>query len=172
MTVEQFLELPEDASIRRELIGGEVISMAWAGQQHEIVKSNFLIELGAHFKANPIGRVLAETPYRLGPHDTPMPDVSVVLAGRLERGHRGLPAVCPDIAIEVVSSETAAFLQTKVKLYLQHGARAVWVAYPELRMIVVYTGSGVRELVGDQPLEAPEILPGFRAPASVFFADL
>ena len=115
---------------------------------------------------------MSETPYRLGPHDAPMPDVSVVLKGRLQPGHSGLIPICPDIAIEVVSSEPAKVLRAKVQLYLQHGASAVWVAYPELRMIQVYTAEGVRELTGDEPLEAPDILPGFRVPASAFFADL
>src|SRR5712692_1780974 len=176
LTVEQFLALPEEEGVRRELINGEVITeeitMAWAGQPHEIVKSNFVQELGAFFKQRPIGRAMSETPYRLGPEDAPMPDVSVILKGRLQPGHSSLIAICPDIAIEVVSSEPAAVLRAKVQLYLQHGASAVWVAYPDLRMIQVYTGEGVRELTGDEPLEVPDILPGFRVPASVFFADL
>jgi len=115
---------------------------------------------------------MSETPFRLGPRDAPMPDVSVVLKGRLQRGNSSLIAICPDIAIEVVSSEPAKVLRAKVQLYLQNGASAVWVAYPELRMIQVYTGEGVRELTGDEPLEAPHILPGFRVSASAFFADL
>jgi len=176
LTVEQFLALPEEEGVRRELINGEVITeeitMAWAGQPHEIVKSNFVQELGAFFKQRPIGRAMSETPYRLGPEDAPMPDVSVILKGRLQPGQSGLIAICPDIAIEVVSSEPAAVLRAKVQLYLQHGAKAVWVAYPELRMIQVYASEGVRELTGDEPLEAPGILPGFRVPASVLFADL
>ncbi len=172
MTVEQLLALPEEEGIRRELIEGGVIAMAWAGQPHEIVKGIFLSELGYYLKLNPIGWVLSETAYRLGPHDAPMPDVSVVLKGRLERGHSGLIAICPDIAIEVVSSEPAKVLRAKVQLFLKNGASAVWVAYPELRMIQVYTAQGVRELTGDEPLGAPDILPGFRVPASAFFADL
>src|SRR5712692_11942558 len=157
MTVEQFLALPEEEGVRRELIEGEVITMAWAGQPHEIVKSNFVQELGAFFKQRPIGRAMSETPYRLGPEDAPMPDVSVILKGRLQPGHSSLIAICPDIAIEVVSSEPAAVLRAKVQLYLQHGAKAVWVAYPELGIIQVWDASGMRELAGDQLLEAPEV---------------
>ena len=41
------------------------------------------------------------------PHDAPMPDVSVVLAGRLRPGHTGLIALCPDL---VVASENQAVL--------------------------------------------------------------
>lgn len=102
----------------------------------------------------------------------PKPDASVVLRTRWESGRTGLIPICPDIAIEVVSSEPAKLLRAKVQLYLQHGARAVWVAYPELRMIQVYTAAGVRELTGDELLEAPDLLPGFRVPAAAFFVDL
>jgi len=172
MTVEQFLTLPEEEGVRRELIDGEVITMAWAGQPHEIVKSIFLRKLGYYFELNPIAWVLGEAAYRLGPHDAPVPDVSVVLKGRLQPGHSGLIPICPDIAVEVVSSEPAKSLRAKVQLYLQHGAKVVWVAYPELRMIQVYTAAGVRELTGEEPLEAPDVLPGFRVTASAFFADL
>jgi len=38
-------------------------------------------------------------------------------------------------------------------------------------MIQVYTAAGVRELTGDELLEAPDILPAFRVPASAFFVD-
>ncbi|HUD99221.1 MAG TPA: hypothetical protein VMR62_06575 [Bryobacteraceae bacterium] len=38
------------------------------------------------------------------------------------------------------------------------------------RIIAVYNNSGVREFRGDQILEAPDILPGFEAAASQFFA--
>jgi len=172
MTVDQFLALPEEEGVRRELIDGEVITMAWAAQPHEIVKSNFNQKLWGYFEQKPIGRVMSETPFRLGPHDAPMPDVSVVLKGRLQQGHSSLIPICPDIAIEVVSSEPAKVMRAKVKLYLQHGAGVVWVAYPELCMIQVYTAAGVRELTGDEPLEAPDILPGFRVPISAFFVDL
>jgi Uma2 family endonuclease len=170
LTVEQFLALPEDERVRQELIGGEIIAMGRGGQPHEIVKSNFSIELGAFFKHNPIGRVMSETTFQLTDHDSPMPDVSVVLAGRLQEGRTGLIQLSPDIAIEVVSSEPAAVLQAKIKLYLQHGTKVVWVAYPELRIIHVYDGKGVRELAGTELLEAPEILPGFSVPVAAFFA--
>jgi Uma2 family endonuclease len=139
LTVEQFRALPEEEGVRRELIDGEVITMAWAGQPHEVVKAVFFRELGYYFKLNPIGWVMGETTYRLGPHDAPVPDVSVVLKGRLQPGPSSLIPICPDIAIEVVSSEKAKDLQAKAQLYLKHGARAVWVAYIELRMIQVYT---------------------------------
>lgn len=71
MTVEQFLVLPEEEGLRQELIEGEIITMAPAGQPHENVKSNFFVELGAFFKQRPIGKIFGETMYQLGPHSSP-----------------------------------------------------------------------------------------------------
>ena len=172
LTVDEFLALPEDDSVRRELIAGEVITMGRGGQLHEIVKSNFILELGWFLKQNPIGRVMSESTYRLSPHDSPMPDVSVILSGRLQTGHTGLIPLSPDIAVEVVSSEPAAFLQAKIKLYLRLGTTAVWVAYPELRIVHVYDAAGMHELSGDQPLEIRALLPGFSVPVAAFFQGL
>ena len=152
LTVDEFLHLPEDASVRRELIGGEVITMAGAGQTHEIVKANFVRKLVVYLEQNPIGLTMPETMFRLSPHDSPQPDVSVVLSGRLDPGQTSLIPFAPDIALEVVSSEAAKVLLAKVKLYLQHGTRAVWVAYPEQRTVFVYDGTGVHELSGEQSL--------------------
>jgi len=172
LTVEQFLALPEDPSVRQELLGGELVTMGRGGVKHEIVKSNFGQELGAYFQQNRIGRVMSESTFRITEHDAPMPDVSVVLAGRLPKEGEGLMAIVPDIAIEVVSSEPAAVLRAKIKLYLDHGAKAVWVAYPKLRIIEVHDGSGVRELSGERLLETPGVLPGFSVPASAFFREI
>ena len=172
MTVEEFLALPGDNNVRRELIGGEVLTMGRGGQPHEVVKSNFIHELAVYFKYSPIGRVMSETMFRLSPNDSLMPDVSVVLAGRLKRGQTGLIGINPDLAVEVVSSETAADLQGKIELYLEHDVRAVWVAYPELRLVFVHTPAAVRQLSGGQTLEQQDLLPGFSAPVSAFFEGL
>ena len=75
----------------------------------------------------------------------------------------------PDLAIEVVSpSDTAAHLKSKVDIYLQGGAKTVWVVYPDARSVTIHSGDSVRELKGEQIIEDP-MLPGFEAPVSRFF---
>jgi Uma2 family endonuclease len=142
------------------------------GQAHEIVKANFLIELGAYFKQSRIGRVFGETSYQLDEHNAPMPDASVVIGGRLPSGHTGLITVSPDIAIEVVSSESAAQLHAKIALFFQHGTRVILVAYPNHRTISVHTPGRSVELSGDQHLELPDLLPGFSVAVRAFFEGL
>jgi Uma2 family endonuclease len=60
-------------------------------------------------------------------------------------------------------------IRERIQDYLDAGSKAVWAFYPKLRVIAVYDKSGVKELRGDQILEAPEILPRFQAQAGPFF---
>lgn len=172
LTVDDILALPEDETVRRELIEGEIVEMSWGGQPHEITKSNFTGELWQYFAVNPIGRAFEDTVYRLAPHNFLMPDVSVILNGRLDVANKSHISFAPDVAIEVVSSETAARLRTKVDVYLRRGCQVVWIAYPELRLIVVHKPGSVRELTFDDILEEPEVLPGFRVPVARLFRDM
>jgi Uma2 family endonuclease len=59
-------------------------------------------------------------------------------------------------------------LKAKVDTYLQGGANAVWVVFPESRSVTIYSGDAVRELKGDQMIDDP-LLPGFSTPVSSFF---
>lgn len=74
------------------------------------------------------------------------------------------------MAIEVVSSESADCLESKIEDYLARGSRAVWVLYPEHRVMRVHDHTGSSRLLrtGDW-LEDPELLPGFRVPVARFF---
>jgi Uma2 family endonuclease len=108
--------------------------------------------------------------FRLDKHNSPIPDVSFVLAGRLTPGTEGLIQGAPELAIEVVSSESAAHLEKKIELYLAHGGKAVWTVYPLPRAVWVYDAKGfARKLEGDQAIEDATLLPGFSAPVSAIF---
>jgi Uma2 family endonuclease len=48
------------------------------------------------------------------------------------------------LAVEIVSSETAAFLERKITLYLETGSQAVWVAYPQHRTLWTHHGDALR----------------------------
>jgi Uma2 family endonuclease len=173
LTVEQFLELPEQEGVKRELVAGELLEMSTGGPMHEMVKARFCRKLGFYFESNDLpGNAFSETMYRLSKYDAPIPDVSIVLSGRLDPGRTGKTTIAPDIAIEVVSSEPAATLQKKIKLYLDGGVRAVWAVYPELAFIDVYTIDGVRRVSAGEQLEDAVLLPGFSVPVATFFEGL
>jgi Uma2 family endonuclease len=79
----------------------------------------------------------------------------------------------PEIAIEVVSSETAARLEEKVGLYLAHGGKSVWVAFPQQRAVRIFDAAGLsKKFEQNQMLEDPNILPGFSTPVSAIFEGI
>lgn len=76
----------------------------------------------------------------------------------------------PELAIEVVSSEKAAHLEAKIEIYLAHGAKSVWVAYPQRRVVRVFDPvAGAKRFEHDEPLVGPNVLPGFSVPTSAIF---
>lgn len=167
LTVEAFLELPEPEGQKIELIEGEVVAMGRGGYRHEKVKTNAYGTLKLWLARNPIGEVFAQTMFVLNPEASPIPDVSFVRNERLTPELEGHIQGAPDLAIEIVSSETAAELERKVSLYLAHGSKAVWTVFPKQRAIRVYTPGGAsRKLEAHETLDAPELLPGFSGPVA------
>lgn len=173
LTVEQFLELPEHETLRYELVHGEVVEMANAGSPHEIVKANANWVLHAYLLPNPIGRVFIETAFKLMPDEGRRPDVALVMSHRLHPDVENSFQGAPELAIEVVSSETAARLEEKINLYLETGARAVWAVFPGSRTVWVHRAGGVAlHLQEGDMLEEPDLLPGFRVPVAHFFQGM
>ncbi len=173
LTVDEFLKLPNLDERRVELVQGEVVEMAMGGPVHERVKSNLNEILVVWLSHNRIGKLFVETGYRIGDHDLLVPDLSLLSNDRLSRGIEDLLSSAPDLAIEIVSSETAARLRAKIDLYLKHGSKAVWAVYPEQRIIEVHSPNGQsRKLEQDQVLEDRDALPGFSTPVSAIFEGL
>jgi Uma2 family endonuclease len=171
LTVEQFAQLPEEETLRCELVQGEIVRMGNAGLPHEIVKANANQLLIAYILENTIGKVFSETMFTLTASDACIPDVSLLLNERLVNP-KALDGA-PELAFEVVSSESAAFMERKINLYLATGSRAVWVAYPLARTIWAHRPNGEsRHLREGQYLDEPDLLPGFRVLVDRFFEGI
>ena len=65
----------------------------------------------------------------------------------------------PLIAIEVVSSESAEELDTKIRQYFAAGTQLVWVVYPRTRAIEIERPDGSTRLTVGEILRAPGVLP-------------
>jgi Uma2 family endonuclease len=173
VTVREFLQLAEPEGERMELIGGEVVTMGYGKAPHEIVKSNLLGILVVWLAQNSVGKLFAETMFQLDDYDSLIPDLSVVFPGQAAPGTTDWLRGAPGIAIEVVSSETAARLEQKIDLYLAHGGKSVWVAFPERRVVRIFDASGLsRKFEQHQTLEDPNVLPGFSTPVSAIFEGI
>ncbi len=174
VTVREFLELLEPDGQRMELIGGEVVTMSLGGFQHEVVKSNVNRVLTVWLAQNPLGAaVFNETGFQVDERNCLIPDVSIVREDHLVPGTTGLIERGPEIAIEVVSSETAARLEEKIELYLAHGSKSVWVVFPEQRVVRIFSADGqARKFEQSDTLEDDGVLPGFRVPLAAIFNRL
>jgi Uma2 family endonuclease len=173
MTVDEFLKLPDIEERLVELIQGEVVDMASGGPVHETVKSNLNGIVRDWLKDHPIGKLYVETGYQIENYSSLVPDLSVLSIERVKRGLPDLLHGAPDLAIEVVSSETAARLRTKIGQYLKHGSKRVWVVYPEERTLDIHGANRqVITLEQDQVLEDHDALPGFSTPISAIFEGL
>jgi Uma2 family endonuclease len=170
LTVEQYMELPEEETMGTELVEGEVVCAGDFGYPYAQSRANAAKLLHRYIFDNPIGKVFAEPMFTLGENEGRIPDVSLVLNRRLPPADRFKPLEgAPELAFEVVSSETAAFMERKINLYLATGCRAVWIAYPLERTIWIHRTGGSVHLREGQFVEEPDLLPGLRVPVERFF---
>ena len=173
LTIQDFLALPKKEGLRYELVAGEVVTMGNAGQRHERVKANTAEILAVYNHSHRLGKMYSETMFQLGEAEGRIVDVCFMLKDHIpEPAEEGIHQGAPALAVEVVSSESAAELERKVELYLAHGSRTVLVLYPDPQTVRVFDPSGASRLLrGSQVLEI-DWLPGFAVPASAFFEGL
>ncbi len=79
----------------------------------------------------------------------------------------------PNLAVEVVSkSNTAEEVVTKLEDYFRTGTEIVWVVYPSIRQVYVYSStSDVKILVEPADLDGGDVLPGFHVSLNALFED-
>lgn len=176
LTSDQFLALPEEFDehgnvVYHELIHGEVSTMPRPAQRHQIIQSNILDALVIYLHANTaLGlRVFQDAEYVVSGNDAFVPGISIVSISRLDPEKTYVQGA-PELAIEVVSpNESAAHLRIKTDAYLANGSHSVWIVFPEVRSVMIYTRDSIHELKAGQPITAP-LLPSFSSPVSAFFA--
>ena len=133
--------MPDVDGRRREIIDGEIVEIVRAGYIHKLVKANLTEILASWLAQNRIGKFFVETSYRLEEHWAPILDLSVLPRERPDPVTQSLIRGAPELAIEVVSSDAAEYLLSKVQAYLKHGSAAVWIVFPDQRVVQVYTKS-------------------------------
>jgi Uma2 family endonuclease len=173
ITADEFLKQLDSQGQRLELMDGELIDMPSGGPAHEQVKANLNRILVAWLLQHRVGEVYNESGYRLDDRIVQVPDLSVLGTERLKQSIEERFRGAPDLAVEVVSSETAERLQAKIRLYFKHGSKGVWSIFPVSRIVHVNHPNGhIDAFEQDQILEDPFALPGFSAPVSAIFEGL
>lgn len=175
MTADELLKLPR-GKCRYELIKGELITMAPAGQEHGAVIVNLTVPLAQHVKANRLGIVFgAETGFKLAtdPDTVRAPDIAFISRKRIEQTGivKGFGHGAPDLAVEVLSpGDTVSEVDEKIEEWLAAGAKAVWIVNPKRRNVTVYRSlTDVRIFTENEELDGQDVVPGFRCRVAEIF---
>ena len=175
LTAEDLLEL-DGKGIKGELIRGVFCETVSTGIEHGEIAGNFIIGLGTHVKPRKLGRVFgSDSGIRLerGPDTVREPDVGYISAEKLPLGTRitGYSEVVPDLVVEIVSpSDTVREMYDRACMWLRHGVRLVWVAYPDTRTVDVFRQDATTvTLSEDDVLDGDPVLPRFTLPVREVF---
>ena len=176
LTTEQYAALEEPEGVRYELSEGELIVTPSASLFHNELRDELNSRMRAFVKSHNLGTVTSETDMKLVGEVVRRPDVAFIRAQRLQDvdlDQSPLP-VSPDLAVEIVSkNDRAADLLVKVSQYLEAGAQAVWLMYPNKRLAYRYVPANpapeVRTAEAGGRFEEPDRLPGLSLPLAEIF---
>jgi Uma2 family endonuclease len=175
ITAEEFMSVPDppDGS-KQELVRGVIVTMPPPKGRHGVCCMSTGYIVYGFVSANRLGHVTCNDAgfvSERAPDTVRGPDVAYWSIQRVPEVPEGYFEVPPDLAIEVVSpSDTHVRLQEKVRHYLKHGVRMVWLIDPELRIVTVYrTTNEARTLEETDTLGGEDVLPGFSCPVARFF---
>jgi len=171
MTAEEFEQLPE-TDRKLELNHGVLIEVEMARAEHELVKGKLTMLLAGGLSQSSF-IVTPEATVRLGDEISRVPDLSIWRESDLVEMDPDRTIVGgPLIAIEIVSSESAADLNEKIQQYFAAGTKIVWVVYPKTRTVEVERPDGSTRLTAQDILQGPEIVPGLQIRVSDIFSTL
>ncbi len=171
LTVKEYAALEEPEGTRYELSNGELIVTPSASYFHNEIRDRFSASLRAFVEIRKLGGVTSETDMKLVGEVVRRPDIAFIRAQRLEGiglDQSPLP-VSPDLVVEIVSrNDRADDLLLKVSQYLQAGAQAVWLMYPNSRQAYRYIPGKLDPQVfaadAGEKFEEPDLLSGFSLP--------
>jgi Uma2 family endonuclease len=180
MTVDEFLALPDDLNVRRELIRGELReeSVTTRNPRH----AGCVTKLAAALEN---WRIASKTPdVYVGTGDVRcrLPntgstlvglDVGVFIGSEVIRQvkEESLLFVAPVLAVEVLSStDTHESVREKIRVYLAAGVAQVWIADPDFHVISVYRNDRQpQSRNSDEVLTGDPELAGFTVGVATLF---
>lgn len=176
LTLEQFLELPEEEPAL-EFAEGEVIQKASPKGKHSGLQGE-LVELINHFaRPRKVARAFPELRASFGGRSY-VPDVAVYRWDRIPVDEAGRVAdefrEPPDIAVEIVSSgQSVNAIVRRCVWYVEHGVRlAVSVDPADDSVLLFRAGRPPQALRGADRIDVDDVLPGFELTVQELFAGL
>ena len=175
LTVQDYLNIPEEDENRYELISGELYMAPAPSWEHQESSGNLYSILRAFVLANLLGRVVySPIDMFLSDGDVFQPDIVFISNERLGIIHSDGIHGAPDLVIEVLSPGTERIDRTlKSERYEMFDVSEYWQANPIAKTILVLRArDGAFERVGlfteGMTLETP-LLPGLRVDVSEVF---
>jgi Uma2 family endonuclease len=146
MTVEEFLKLPENESVRRELHDGEVFELTRPKHDHWRIQRNLFRLLDV--KLDGYGVSGMEYSFRPDPeYQIWVADYAFVSADREASFDAKTDYLLgsPDLVIEVESpSNSASEFERRESRCLRTGCHEFWIVYPALELVRVTTHDNLR----------------------------
>jgi Uma2 family endonuclease len=177
-TADEFEALPE-FNENYELIDGRLIKKPMPGIEHSYIA---LIILNNYLRFDPkmkLGLMLTEANTRLGPKNTPQPDLAFWTASRKPPKHAKGAGPRPHLAIEIWSpgdlEDRKGLEEARAKIlrYLAADVPLVWAINPKDQVVEVYHAGQLEPLVLslEDTLEGENIIPGFKLAVRTLFED-
>lgn len=173
-TIEQYLAIalqPENADIRLELVGGQMIELPPATRLSVYTAAQVAYLVGDFAEQHQSGYVFAGNAlFELGAATVRLPDAAFIAFPYAFDETRYTIPTPPDLAIEVIApGDSAEYIIDKLTNYLEAGARLVWLIYPMLKIVMSFTPSQGQFLMEGDTLDGGDVLPGFAVPVRELF---
>lgn len=180
MTVEEFLALPVEEGVERELMRGELRQYVVAvgrtlGESRATTRIGRALYDWLDTRPEPPGEILAGVGLSLpvAPGTVVGADVAYIsaeLAAATPEDAEVIDGV-PTLVVEILSpTDTQERILEKVDVYLDAGVPLVWLAEPVYRTVTVYRpGADPVLYAAGQEITAEPHLPGFRASVASLF---
>ena len=169
LTLDEFLRLPETEPAS-EYEDGEVCQKTMPSLLHGMVQSLVAFVLMLYLREQTGGYAGSEVRCIFGPpgrRRAYVPDYIFIV----EFPHDVIPTNgpffgAPDLAVEILSpDDRPSRVRRKVRFYLVHGVRRVWLIDPERRTVTVQTPQESAQVLSeDDVLDGGDVLPGFACP--------
>lgn len=157
-----------------ELIDGVLVEKPMGFHESEVA-TEIICSLRNYLRIHRVGTLGGEGgTLRILPGQVRIPDVSFVSWDRMPAQSGPIPAVTPDLAVEVLSeSNTEREMSRKLREYFAGGARLVWYIDPPTRTARAYTSPEQYVFVDEEgSLTGGDVLPGFELRLKDLFAVL
>ena len=173
-TEEDVLEIHARTGRLCELVDGVLVEKPMGYRESQLAAA-LIVALGEYLRSHKIGTVAGEAGMlKVSPSQVRIPDVSFIRWERLPVESGPIPAVAPDLAVEVLSeSNTEQEMARKLKDYFAAGTRLVWYIDPKSRSARTYTSPEQCVIVEQSgSLLGGDVLPGFQLRLADLFAEI